>query len=138
MNYAAGRFPTSTKTKIKTEWGTILKITTYDPDDGEFPPKEEYKIKPKCQFCGNPVDCYCYNDDNCDSGMDLFEKALEDLKKKWMCMSTSCIIQGLKEYDPDRYKELKDLYEDDKESIADEIRDNLPDMDGGEGSSCDT
>ena len=55
-----------------------------------------------------------------------------------MCMSTSCIIQGLKEYDPDRYKELKDLYEDDKESIADEIRDNLPDMDGGEGSSCDT
>lgn len=120
MAKGAGRFETSTKTKISTEYGTVLKVTTYY-DEGYV--EEDYKIKPKCTVCGGGVECLCY---------DSFETAIDNLKKEWVCCGNICIVEDIKKSNPDYYEELVKKFGDDIDSIADEIRENWPELDEGE------
>lgn len=119
-----GRFETKTQTKIKTEHGTVLKITWYVLDAQI----EEYRIRPMCHVCGGCVDCLCFNEDNCD---DPFNEALDNLQKEWTCVKDTCVIEDWKARDPDYYQELIEKHGGNIKSIASDIRDDLSEIDQG-------
>ena len=123
-----GRFNTITKNKIKTGYGIILKVTHYE--DGDI--YEDYKIRPKCGICGGNVGCICFNDDNSN---DPLETAIESLQKTWSCEKSHCICEYLKNYSPDKYKELVKIYGNDEGSIAEELSEEY--IDGGEDIFCE-
>lgn len=122
MSKEAGRFETSTKTKITTEHGTVLKVTVYN-DEGYI--EDNYKIKPKCSVCGEGIECLCY---------DSLETAIDNLKREWVCCNANCIVKDTKKSNPNYYEELARKFGDDIDSIADEIRENWPEL--GEGELC--
>lgn len=126
----SGRFKTTTKTRIRTKYGTILKETTYDVDPESYP-DIEYKIRPVCYCCGNPIDCLCFNSDNCD---DLYEDALFNLKRQWICGSVMCLIQYQKEIDFKHYDVLYGNYKGNLYKISEDIADGLDTIESGE--SC--
>ena len=126
----SGRFDTSTKTKIKTKYGTILKVTTYDSDPESYP-YTEYKIRLVCDICGKPIECFCFNSDNCDFP---YEDALSNIQKCWLCEKDECLVKYEKENDPEHYRNLHTNYNGDKKAIAEAISDELGTLD--EGGYC--
>lgn len=124
----SGRFETSTKTKIKTKYGTILKVTTYDGDPDSYP-DIEYKIRPICDSCGKPIECFCFNSDN---SVFPYEDALSNLQRCWLCGNDDCLIKYKKEDNPELYNHLQANYNGDKKAIADAIADGLSTLDEGE------
>lgn len=127
------KFEEITKTKIKTEHGTVQKVHIkrhglYMIDDE----KTEYRINPKCYLCGEKLGCRCYSDDNSDTP---FETAKEDLKKEWVCTKPECVIECFKRTSSAEYERLKVKYGDDIWAIVEEITENW-DMDD-EGEFCD-
>jgi len=74
-----GRFNTSTKNKLTTKYGKILKVTHYRQRDEEYP-DTDYRIRPTCSICGGDVGCVCYNDDN--SNDEPYDAAIKGLQQK--------------------------------------------------------
>lgn len=113
----SGRFETTTKTRIKTKYGTILKVITYD-DDPDAYPDVEYKIRPICEYCGRAIECLCFNSENCDFP---YEDALFNLQRCWICGSNTCLIKYQKESDPEYYSYLHANYNGNRMLIADHL-----------------
>lgn len=126
----SGRFETTTKTRINTKYGTILKVTTYGEDPDAYP-DVEYKIRPKCHYCEKLIECLCFNSNNCDFP---YEYALSNLLRCWICDSNTCLIKYQKETDPEYYDTLHANYNGDKQLIADSISDGLGTIE--EGGFC--
>ena len=126
----AGRFVNSTKTKIPNKYGTILKVTTYNGDT-ELYPDIEYKIRPVCDICGKPIECFCFNTDNSDFP---YDDALSNLQKRWICGENECLIKSKKENDPEHYNTLHANYNGNKSAIAEAISDELGSLE--EGGYC--
>lgn len=120
MSKQAGRFETTTKTKITTEHGTILKVTTYY-DEGYT--EDNYKIKPKCGVCGEGIECLCY---------DSFKTAVSNLERGWICSNTVCVIEDTKKSNPDYYEELMKKFKGDQYAVAEEVRENWSELEEGE------
>ncbi len=121
----SGRFDTSTKTKILTEFGTILKVDIYK-DGYHF---EEYRIRPVCSHCNGKMDCVCYSEDNCE---EPYEYAIGDLQKRWTCTKPDCVVDYVRTDDPEYYKDLIAKHGNDKWSMAQDIMDDWSEMDEGE------
>lgn len=121
-----GPFDTSTKTKIKTPYGTILKVSRYEVGFGR--PETEYKIHGKCSYCGADMGCWCFEEDNCD---DPIQEATDCLRGGFVCESPTCVIACKMNDDPDFVAELRDKYSDDEDSIMDEIMESWGELDGG-------
>lgn len=114
----SGKFDTTTKTKIHTEHGTILKVTIYDADERNY--ITEYRIKPKCDICGGDVGCVCFHEDNSDNP---YRDAFEHLIKRWLCDKAHCICTFMK--DSSIYKKLEEKYGDDEWSIAEALQEEM-------------
>ena len=119
----SGKFNTTTKIKISTLNGNVLKVTNYNVYEE---PYEEYKIRPKCSICGGDVGCICYNYDNSDNPA---EDATDGLLKRWCCEKAHCICEFLKDYNPEKYKELVKKYGDDEWSISEVLQEEFVDND---------
>jgi hypothetical protein len=115
----SGKFDTSTKTKLTTKFGKILKVTSYESEGQEF---VEYRIKPKCSYCGGDVGCVCYHDDNSD---EPYDAAIRGLQTGWICEKVDCIITYLKENNPEHYTELTKEFGDDKLSIVEYLQEQM-------------
>ncbi len=124
---STGRFDTTTKTKLTTKYGKILKVTHFEYCI-EY---AEYKIKPTCSICGGDVGCVCYNDDNSDAP---FDSAIKGLQQEWCCEKSQCICDYVKKNNPKEYKKLTDKYGDDIWSISEVIQEEWGDY--GEDIFC--
>ena len=125
-----GRFETTTKTKIRTPNGTILKIVTYD---GEFPPYIDYNIRPICEYCNKPAGCVCFNVDN---SIKPYEDAVSVLKGLWICGNVDCILKHYKEDDPDYYSCIESNFNGDKKEMANMFFSLMPELEEGEFCPC--
>lgn len=121
----SGKFNTSTKTKISTPHGNILKIIHYNSADEEQQ-HSEYKIKPKCSICGGNASCICYNDDNSD---DPFQSAIDGLQKTWCCEKLHCICEFMKTIYSNRYEKLAKMYNDDEYAIYEALQEMMSEED---------
>jgi hypothetical protein len=119
-----GRFETTTKDKIITENGKILKVVIYGYED----PHEEYRIRPKCEFCGEDIGCVCYTYDNSNNP---FKEAKKGLISNWCCDNIHCIYKYLKKYNREKYNELVSKYGDDEYAIVEELVLDFPEDDDG-------
>jgi len=129
MSCETGRFETSTKTKIHTEHGTLLKIITYNSDGEDSTPYTEYRIRTKCHICGKTMECICFNVCNSDNP---FNDAMCNLERYWICGATDCLIANQKEEDMELYVYFAEQYNNDKEAIAECIADQLGCMEEGD------
>ncbi len=111
----AGRFDSTTKTKIKTQHGTLLKVTLYEED---CLPQVEYKIYGVCRQCGGPVGCFCYDESEFS---DAFNHAILGMRFGFLCEKTECAIRSEMEINPERVEALIEKYGNDKCSIRDKI-----------------
>lgn len=125
-----GRFETSTKTKIRTPHGTILKTVTYD---GESRPFVEYNIRPICKYCKNPVGCVCFNVDNSDHP---YEDAVSVLQGPWICVKIDCLLQYHKEDDPEYYACVESNFSGNKKEMAIIFSDTMPELEEGDFCPC--
>ena len=116
---SVGRFDTITKTKITTPYGIILKVTRYEEDSNL---DVEYKVRPVCVHCHQPLDCFCFNDDNSDFP---YEDALYNLKMSWVCERYECLSKYMLEFDPELFGVLCTRHKGDKLKISDSIYDQL-------------
>ncbi len=123
----SGRFRSTTKTKIHTLQGTILKITKYKRGSK---PRIEFQARPHCIICGKHTDCLCFTKDNSDT--DPYESAINGLKRGWLCGSTECLIEYEKRDDFENYERLMKDYKGDRPLIAHAISLRLPEMEEGE------
>jgi len=114
-----------TKTKIKTQDGTILKIVE---DDGEDITSVECRIKPKCCICGDRF-CFCYNEENSENPE---QDAISGLTRIWLCGKNECSIKYLKQDNPEMYQELQTKWHGDMDAMVESITYN----DDGEGDLC--
>jgi len=130
MSRNSGRFETTTKIKISTPYGNILKVTHYDVDEE---PHNEYKMRPKCSICGGNVNCVCYNDNNSDEPL---QSAIDAFQKEWCCEKIHCICEFMKSTYTDMYEELKAKYGDDEWSIVESLRGEVIDSDD-DGIFCE-
>lgn len=121
----SGRFNTTTKVKISTQFGTILKVTHYNIDED---PYDEYRIRPKCSKCGGDVGCVCYNYNNSD---DPEQSAIDGLQSRWVCDKIHCLYEYMKEYTPEKYNKMKAIYGDDEWSIVEALQDEMQEDDNG-------
>jgi len=112
----SGRFDTTTKTKIKTPHGTVLKVARYDYDF--LQPDIEYKIRGVCRQCGKPTECFCYDESEFSNA---FESAIEGLRFGFLCDNPQCVIRCEMETNPERVDELIDKYGEDINAICDAI-----------------
>lgn len=124
-----GRFNTVTHTKIKTDRGTILKVTHYIDSDVYT----TYKIKPTCCICKNKCDCFCFNDDNADNPE---QQAYDALLKVWICNNSKCIIKYLKDNDPNTFTNYLKKNEGNEEEALLDYQDNCGELEDGEGDFC--
>lgn len=115
MSMTSGRFDTSTKTKIKTPYGTVLKVTRYEEDSN---PDIEYKVRPKCIHCKKADECYCFNEGDYENAL---ESATELLQFGMVCDTPLCVIKQGLDNNPDKTNELILKYGDDVYAIADEL-----------------
>ncbi len=118
----SGRFETTTKTKIDTKNGKILMVTHYSDEK----PYTDYRIRPRCEFCGGDVGCVCYNECEYD---DPLTEAIDGLLRDWCCEKIDCLYKALEKYNPDKLVSLKLTYGDDKWSIVDAMMEEFPDDD---------
>lgn len=123
-----GRFDTSTKTKIKTPYGTILKVSRYEEDCTE--PDIEYKVRLVCTYCKELVDCYCFNDDDYELG-NAFEEATELLQFGMVCDNPQCVIKRGLDNEPDATNALILKYGEDVYAIRDAIWESWGEWDEG-------
>ena len=122
---SSGRFDNTTKTKIKTPYGTVLKVTRYEEDSN---PDTEYKARPVCTYCKEPVDCYCFNDSDYENAL---EEATELLQLGLVCDNPQCIIKQGLDNNPELTNQLIFNYGEDVWSISNAIQESWPDWDGG-------
>lgn len=120
---STGRFDTSTKTKIKTPFGTVLKVIRYEEDSN---PDVEYKARPICSYCKTPMDCYCYNDGDFE---DALEKATELIQFGMVCDNPQCVIKMEKVRNPENLERLEGKYPDDEYGLRDAIQESWPECD---------
>ena len=120
---SVGRFDTITRTKITTPYGIILKVTRYEEDSN---PDTEYKVRPVCTYCKEPLDCYCLNDSDYENA---FEEATELLQLGLVCDNPHCIIKQGLDSNPDTTNALILKYGEDVWSIADAIQESWPEWD---------
>ena len=124
---SVGRFDTITRTKITTPYGIILKVTRYEEDSN---PDVEYKVRPNCYYCKEPLDCYCLNDNDYDDDYEnAFEEATELLQLGLVCDNPHCIIKQGLDSNPDTTNALILKYGEDVWSIADAIQESWPEWD---------
>ena len=128
---SSGKFNTSTKNKLTTKYGKILKVTHYESDEAY--PIMEYKIRPICSICGGDVGCVCYNNDNSDD--EPYDAAIKGLQQKWCCEKSHCICEFMKEYNSEKYKKLVKKYGNDEQSISDNLLEEF--VDSGEDIFCE-
>lgn len=128
--FKSGRFESSTKTRIHTPYGTIIKITTY-PEDSE--PFTEYNIRPICAICKEPIECLCFNFNNSD---EPHKEALKQLQCEWVCTGVECRLKYMKGDDPEQYKIIKEVCEGDAYRMSNTISDLMPELEEGEFCSC--
>jgi len=124
---SSGRFDNVTKTKIKTPYGTVIKQTRYEEDSN---PDVEYKVRPICSYCKEPVDCYCFNECDYELGNAL-EGAIELLQFGFVCDNPQCIIKQGLDNNPELTNQLILNYGEDVWSISNAILDSWPDWDEG-------
>jgi hypothetical protein len=105
----SGRFDTSTKTKIKTEHGTILKVVVYEDDCTR--PDIEYRIRGICDYCGDKLDCWCFTD---EQFKDPLQEATDYLVRGFVCDKPECVIKFEEKNDPEQLKILQANYKDDE------------------------
>ena len=117
----SGRFDTTTKTKIKTPYGTVLKVAHYDYDFTL--PDIEYKIKGVCKRCGASIGCYCFNEDKYD---DALGNAIEALQFGFLCDNPQCIIRYEMDYNPENADKLIQMYGEDVKGISNAIQSTWP------------
>ena len=110
------QFETTTKVKIKTEWGTILKVTHYSP---EFEPYNEYKINPKCMMCGRNIGCMCFDWDNSESP---YQAAIEHLMSTWICNLEKCVFESAKSDDPEYFDDMYEIFKGDKRKLLQHLQ----------------
>ena len=125
-----GRFETTTKTKIRTPNGTIIKIVRY-PEDSE--PFTEYNIRPICAICKEPIECLCFNLNNSDEPR---EDALNNLQHEWVCSGVECQLKYMKEDNPEQYERIKEVCEGDEYRMSNMISDLMPELEDGDFCSC--
>lgn len=123
MSKNSGRFETTTKTKIQTPKGNILKVTHYDIDEE---PYDKYKVRPKCSICGENISCLCYNDDNSD---DPLQSAINTFYREWACNNIHCICEYMKTHYTRKYEELATIFGDDESAIVESLLDEMSDYD---------
>lgn len=121
-----GPFDTTTKTKIKTKYGTVLKVTTYEVDCTH--PDVEYKIKSTCKYCGEKLDCWCFTEDNFD---DPLHEAIDYLTIAFACDRPKCVIEYERQNDPEQLKKLQANYKDDEYGLRDVIWESWGEWDDG-------
>jgi len=120
----SGRFDTITRTKIKTPYGTVLKVTRYEEDSN---PDTEYKVRPICTYCKEPVDCYCFNDNDFENAL---ESAIELLQCGMVCDTPKCVIKIEMVRNPKNLEMLKKIHHD-KYELRDAIQESWPECDEG-------
>jgi len=121
-----GRFDTSTKTRIKTKHGTVLKVVTYKEDCTR--PDIEYRIRGICKYCGDKLDCWCFTDEYFD---DPLQEATDCLVGGFICDEPACVIKSEKENDPKKLKELMKRYGEEESAVRDAIQDSWGEWDEG-------
>ena len=121
-----GRFDSSTKTKIKTEHGTILKVATYEEDCTG--PTIEYKIRGICKYCGDKLDCWCFTDEYFE---DPLQEAKDCLVGGFICDEPACVIKSEKKNDPEKLKEFMKMYGEDEYAVRDAIQESWGEWDEG-------
>ena len=122
----SGRFDTSTKTKIRTKHGTILKVVTYEEDCTG--PTIEYRIRGICKYCGDKLDCWCFTDEYFE---DPLQEAKDSLVGGFICDEPACVIKSEKENDPEQLKILQANYKDDEYGLRDAIQESWGEWDEG-------
>jgi len=116
MYINSGRFNTTTKVKIETPYGVILKVTNYPVCEDSY---EEYKIRPKCAICGEKALCMCFTYDNSD---DPEQDAIDNLQRDFTCEKPNCICKSFKKIEPEVYVKLEKKYGDDIWSICEKLQ----------------
>jgi hypothetical protein len=107
----------TTKTKIKTQHGTILKVTTYEYGEQ---PDIEYKVRTHCVRCGCDTGCLCFQESEGYSIKDVIAYAPYEL----LCDKNECIIEFESQHDPELLKILQDKYKNDEIGLAQAIEDS--------------
>lgn len=131
-----GRFETSTTTKIHVDGkvfsGSLLKVTLYETDNCI---SETYKFRPHCIICGKHVGCFCYNDQNSENPE---QRAYEAFDKTWLCENNdNCIIEYLKQNNPDEYNRLFIKYNGNIENMIEDLTEQAEiNSDDYEGDYC--
>lgn len=120
-----GRFDTTTKTKLTTKYGNILKVINYESEGQE---QIDYKIRPTCSICGGDVSCVCYNDDNSN---EPFDAAINGLQQQWCCEKPHCICEFTKTIWTEKYEELVAKYGNDEHTICEVLREEMSEDDDG-------
>ena len=105
------QFDTTTKVKLKTKYGTILKVTHYSP---EFESYNEYKINPKCKICGDNIGCMCFDWNNSD---EPYETAVDHLESTWICNKQRCVFKSAKDDDPEHFDDMYDVFKGDERKL---------------------
>lgn len=95
IEMSSGSFETTTRTKIKTAFGTVLKLTRYNPH-GE--PEVEYWARPKCTYCKTVTECLCYSEFDY---YDALGRATELLQMGTVCENPQCVIKCALRCDPE-------------------------------------
>jgi hypothetical protein len=119
MTRNSGRFETTTKIKINTPHGSILKVVHYEIDEE---PHDEYKVRQKCSICNGSTICLCYNDNNSD---DPLQSAIDSLSRKWYCDKVHCICEYIKKNLPDKYEELRAAYNNNESAMVESLQDEI-------------
>lgn len=122
----SGRFETSTKTKIKTEHGTVLKVVTYGEDC--IHPSVEYRIRGICKYCGDKLDCWCFTDEYCKNPL---QEAKDYLVGGFICDEPTCVIKSMKKNDPEKLKEFMKMYGEDEYAVRNAIQESWGEWDDG-------
>ena len=119
MSNTSGQFETTTKVKINTPQGNILKVAHYEIDEE---PYDEYKVRQKCSVCGESTICLCYNDNNSD---DPLQSAIDSFSKEWCCDKVHCIYEYIKKNLLDKYEELRAAYNNDESAMVESLQDEI-------------
>ena len=131
MIYKSGKFDNTTKVKIETPYGNILKVTHYHIGEE---PYDEYKVRPKCAICGGKALCMCFSDDNSDNPE---QEAIDSLQRDFTCEKPHCICEIFKRIRPEEYAKLEMTFGNDIWSICEELQEKYY-MEDDDGLFCET
>lgn len=115
----SGRFETTTKVKIPTPFGVVLKVTIYNIDEEPIEPIIEYRIRPKCAICGENAPCMCFSYDNFDNPE---QESIDTLQKELTCEKSHCICETFKKMMPEEYTRLEKEHGGDVLSICEALQ----------------